>query len=298
MENYQTPNNSEKKFKTIIGVLAGLCLVLAVLLIALLVKKTSLKEDIMGLTNDKEVLMTNVAQLQQDYAALSTTNDTINLQLAVEREKVAELIEKIKNTEATNSRKLRQYENELSSLRTAMRGYIRQIDSLNSLNIALKQENEQVKKNYEETSAKVAELENTNAEQQKQLDLGSVVKGRALTVMALNSSDKDTGRSRRARKLKSCFFLVENAIAKKGPMNVYLRVLGPDGILMTDGTQQTFSCDGEQLIYSAIREVDYQGEELQVCIYFAPGTDFTKGVYTVEAYTDKGKIGVAEIYLK
>lgn len=291
-------NNSEKKFKTIIGVLAALCAVLAILLIVVLAKKTSLKENVIELSNDKEVLMTNVAQLQQDYATLSTTNDTINLQLAVEREKVAELIEKIKNTEATNSRKLRQYENELSSLRTAMRGYIRQIDSLNSLNIALKQENEQVKKDFEETSAKVAALETTAAEQQRQLDLGSVVKGRALTVVALNSNSKDTPRSRRARQLKTCFYLVENAIAKKGPMNVYLRVLGPDGILMTDGTQETFTCEGEQLIYSAIREVDYQGEELQVCIYFAPGTDFTKGVYTVEAYTDKGKIGIAEVYLK
>ena len=288
----------EKKLKTIIAVLAALCAILAILLIVLLVRKTSLKENLMELSNDKEVLMTNVAQLQQDYATLSTTNDTINLQLAVEREKVAELIEKIKNTEATNSRKLRQYESELSALRTAMRGYIRQIDSLNSLNYALKQENEQVRRDYEETSAKVEELQNTTEKLNKQLDLGSVVKGRGLSVIALNSNNKDTQRSSRARQLKTCFSLVENAIAKTGPMKVYIRVLGPDGILMTDGTQQTFMCEGEELIYSAIREVDYQGQELQVCIYFAPGTEFTKGVYTVEAYTERGKIGITEVYLK
>ncbi len=288
----------EKKLKTIIAVLATLCVILGVALIALLAKKTSLKETLIEVNNDKDVLMNNVAQLQQDYASLSTTNDTINLQLAVEREKVAELIEKIKNTEASNAKKLKQYENEMASLRNAMRGYVRQIDSLNSLNIALKQENEQVKRDYEEKSAKVEQLENTTQELNKQLDKGSVVKGRGLSVVALNSNGKDTPRSSRARQLKTCFSLVENAIAKTGPMNVYIRVLGPDGILLTDGTQETFICEGEQLIYSAVREVDYQGQELQVCIYFSPGAEFTKGVYTVEAFTEKGKIGITEVYLK
>ena len=288
----------EKKLKTIIAVLSALCLILAVLLIALLTKKTSLKENIIELSNDKEVLMSNVAQLQQDYATLSTTNDTINLQLAVEREKVAELIEKIKNTEASNSKKLREYETELASLRNSMRNYVAQIDSLNSLNIALKQENEQVKREVEESQAKVEKLENTTAELSKQIDIGSVVKGRGLGVVALNSNNKETNRSSRTRQLKTCFSLVENAIAKKGLMEVFIRVLGPDGILITDGSQQTFVSNGEQLIYSATREVDYQGDELQVCIYFAPNSEFAKGTYTVEAYTEKGIIGVTEIYLK
>lgn len=288
----------EKKLKTIIAVLSALCAILAILLIATLTKKTSLKEGVIELTNEKEVLMNNVAQLQQDYATLSSNNDTINLQLAVEREKVANLIEKIKNTEASNSNKLRQYENELASLRNAMRGYVQQIDSLNSLNLALKEENEQVKRDYEQTSAKVEELENTTQELNKQIDKGSVVRGRGLSIVALNSNNKETARSSRTRQLKACFYLVQNDIAKRGPMNVYLRVLGPDEILLTDGSQQSFVSDGEELIYSAYREVDYQGDELQVCIYFAPGTDFVKGAYTVQAYTEKGLIGETDIYLK
>lgn len=300
MENNNINQNTsaEKKLKTIIGVLAALCVVLGVLLITQLTKKTEFKENVIELTNDKEVLMNNVAQLQQDYATLSSTNDTINTQLSIEREKVANLIEKIKKTEASNKNQLHKYEQELSSLRSTMQGYIKQIEELNQLNTALKEENEQVKKEVEETTTKYEELKTTAEELTKQVDKGSVIKGRNLSVVALNSNEKETNRSSRTRKLKSCFYLIENSIAKTGPMSVYIRVLGPDGILLTDGSQQMFVSNGEQLIYSATREVDYQGEELQVCVYFSPNSDFTKGVYTVEAYTEKGLIGTTDMFLK
>ena len=117
----------EKKLKIIIGVLSAIILVLAGVLIAQLSKKTEVKEVVQELTVDKEDLTNQITQLQQDYAALSSTNDTINTQLQIEREKVAELIEKVKKTEANNSAQLRKYEKELGTLRSIMRGYIKHL---------------------------------------------------------------------------------------------------------------------------------------------------------------------------
>ena len=79
----------EKKLKIIIGVLSAVILVLAGVLIAQLSKKTEIKETVQVLTVDKENLTDQLTQLQQDYANLSSTNDTINTQLQIEREKVA-----------------------------------------------------------------------------------------------------------------------------------------------------------------------------------------------------------------
>ena len=52
------------------------------------------------------------------------------------------------------------------------------------------------------------------------------------------------------------------------------------------------------MIYSESREVDYQGEEVEVSVYFASPQPFTKGVYTVDAYTTEGKIGSADLLLR
>ena len=84
---------------------------------------------------------------------------------------------------------------------------------------------------------------------------------------------------------------------RQGPRNIYLRIKGPDGILLTNPDQGVFNAAGEQLVYSAVREVDYQGAELEFCIFFGDVT-FGRGIYTAEAYTTDGQIGVTEILLR
>jgi hypothetical protein len=91
---------------------------------------------------------------------------------------------------------------------------------------------------------------------------------------------------------------MENDIAKKGPRQVYVRIKGPDNILMTAGSESIFTSAGETLIYSASREVDYQGADIEICIFFGQLGLFQKGVYSVDVYTSEAKLGSAEVQLK
>jgi len=179
-----------------------------------------------------------------------------------------------------------------------MRGYIKQIDSLNTLNTTLRKEAAVAKKEARESRNRYENLKSTTEDLGKQVELGSVVKGRGVSMIAVTETGKETERSSRTAKLKACLNLVENALAKKGPRTVYIRVKGPDGILMTSGQQQLFTSAGEQMIYSASRQVDYQGAEVEVCVFFDSGSGYTKGVYTVDAYTTEGKLGSADLLLK
>ncbi len=160
----------EKNLKTIIGVLAALVVVLAGILIYVLSQKTELKENVQVLTVDKQSLTEQLTQLQSDYATLSSTNDTINSELEIEREKVASLIEKLKKTQANDQAKLRKYEKELGTLRSIMRGYIKQIDSLNQLNISLKQEATEANQRAVASDTRYKELKTTTDELSKQVD--------------------------------------------------------------------------------------------------------------------------------
>ena len=110
----------EKKYKVIIGILAAVAAILLGVLIYVLVQKNTMKQDISGLTIDKTTLTQQMTQLQSDYANLSSTNDTINTQLQVEREKVAQLIQKVNSTKATDQTRLMRYERELGTLRSIM----------------------------------------------------------------------------------------------------------------------------------------------------------------------------------
>ncbi len=286
---------SNKKLKTLVIVLAVVAVVLAGVLAWIWVDRN---EMIGGLKVEKEDLTGQMLQLKSDYDGLSSNNDTLNAQLSVEREKVEQLIVRVQQADVKNRGQIREYEKEMGTLRSIMRGYIKQLDSLNTLNIQLREDASVARTEARDSRTKLTVLQTTTDEYAKQVQIGSVLKGRGVMLTAINSSNKDTDRSSRTAKLRTCLSLVENSIATKGPRRIFIRVKGPDGILLTSGQQQIFTLDGEQMLYSASREVDYQGSEIEICIFYGGSSSFVKGVYTVEVYTEESKLGSADLLLK
>ena len=258
-------------------------------------QKTTLVNE---LTIDKEELTAQMIELQNDYASLSSDYDTINSQLDSSREEVSQLIERIKKTEATNRSKMRQYEKELGTLRSIMRSYIVQIDSLNTLNKKLTADAAAARREAAESRKREEALNKTVEDLSGQVAAGSVLKARGIRIEAYNASDKVTDRSSRVVRLLTSLSLVENDLAPKGPVRIYIRVKGPDGILLTNSTQRTFEVNGEPMICSASREVDYQGKEVDLSIYLNEIPEYVKGIYTVEAYTEQTLLGTAELMLR
>ncbi len=285
----------EQSLKKVMYALIAVAVLLAGGLAFIWYQKSSLVKE---LTLEKEELTEQMVALQNDYATLSSDYDDINLQLDSSRLEVQMLIEKITKTEATNRSKIRQYEKELGTLRSIMRNYIVQIDSLNTLNKQLTADAAAARREAAESRRKQEELSRTVEDLTGQVAAGAVIKARGLRMDAYNASDKVTDRSSRVVRLLTTLSLVENDLAPKGPVRVYIRVKGPDGILLTNDTQRTFEFDGEPMICSASREVDYQGKEVELSIYLNDITGYVKGIYTVDAYTDQARLGSAELMLR
>lgn len=288
-------NGDNPNLRTVTIALAVVAAVLLITLAVVWINRSALVKD---LQIDKENLTSELVALQGDYEALSTTNAAINDSLSVEKEKVEQLIERLQKTEATNRTKIRQYEKELGTLRSIMKGYIKQIDSLNTLNTSLRKEATAARKEAQESKRQYEDLRTTTDKLSAKASEGAVVKGRGFSMVAINSANKTTDRSSRSSKLRACLSLIENSIADRGYRTVYIRVKGPDEVLLTDDSGKIFTCGSEQMIYSASREVDYQGEEVEICIYFASSQGFQKGKYTVDFYTDETRLGSADLILK
>jgi hypothetical protein len=219
--------------------------------------------------------------------------------LEEEREKVDVLIERLKRTEATNRSQIRKYEQELGLLREIMRGYVYKIDSLNVLNQQLRAETVLAKTAARESSQKYETLVKHADNLTAQVEKGSVVKVRDVVVTALTKKGKETTRSKSTAQLRVCFSFLENNIATRGLRNVYIRVKGPDNILLAQADNAYFTVNGEQLIYSAAREVDYQGEDLDVCVYYGGADEqFGKGEYTVDIYSGGEPVGNGQLFFK
>ncbi|MDD4639392.1 MAG: hypothetical protein PHT63_06530, partial [Bacteroidales bacterium] len=175
----------EKKMRNLVIGLGIVAVVLAGVLAWIWIDRNSMIGD---LTVEKEQLTREMIDLKEDYSSLTTNNDSLNIQLEREKEKVEQLIDRVKKTEATNRVKMREYEAELGTLRSIMRGYIQQIDSLNTLTISLRKDAAQARDIARQSQQKYEQLQTTTDEYAKRVQIGSVVKGRGINLTAINSS--------------------------------------------------------------------------------------------------------------
>ena len=130
------------------------------------------------------------------------------------------------------------------------------------------------------------------------VEKGAALKLRDIMVSGLNNRDKDASRAKQVNRIRTCFTVIGNNIAEKGARTLYTRVKGPDGSLLTSSPDNLFTLEGgSQMVYSAMREVDFQGDDLEVCIFYAD-QDFMSGTYTVEVYMGGTLMGSSQLLLK
>ena len=179
-----------------------------------------------------------------------------------------------------------------------MRGYIVQIDSLNTLNKRLTADAAAARKEAAESRQANENLTRQVENLSGQVAAGSVVKARGLHLEAYNGSDRATDRSSRVTYFVATLSLVANEIAEHGPIRVYVRVKDPNGNVILNSSSTDFTVGGETMTASASREVDYEGQDVEMSIYIKEVGELGKGIYTAEAYTEKTFLGRSELMLR
>ena len=283
MTSQPVPEKSIRGYRIVI-------IILSVILVALSVLYFSIHRQQMVdnqlLQADRDSIQNDLGRLMTDYDNLQVTNDSISANLNVERDRADSLMTRLKKERSWNLAKIKQYEKEVGTLRTVMKSYIRQIDSLNTLNKKLINENVTYRKEISSAKLRAEMAEEKAAELDNKVRVGAVIRARDIRLSALN-----------AARLRVDFVLTANELATPGAKTVYVRITSPDGYVLTTEAMPTFDFEGERLSYSAMREVDYQNQDLEVGIYYN-STGFAAGAYTVQLFCDGRLIGTSQIAMR
>src|SRR5690606_9481940 len=94
--------------------------------------------EIEYIADDREKIQTELEDMLAEYDSLEVDNDSMRVELSQRKEEIQELLDNVKNKDWTIY-KLRK---ETGTLRTIMKSYVYTIDSLNTLNIVLTEENQ------------------------------------------------------------------------------------------------------------------------------------------------------------
>jgi hypothetical protein len=85
---------------------------------------------------------------------------------------------------------------------------------------------------------------------------------------------------------------------KPGQKNIYLRIVGPDGKVLPGKDAGTVTVDGQAQPASVVRQVDYQNEDTDVCVYYTAQGELKKGSYKIYVYEGNSLIGQSDLTLK
>ena len=296
---------SNKKQIIIIVLLAVLSLVLGILYFTTeqtVVEKT---ESISALEFEQLQLKNDLQEMLIQYDTITVSNDRLNAEIMGQQEQIKELLKQMEKhkDDAYIIGKLRK---EAGTLREIMKGYIHTIDSLNTLNIDLRKDNQFLVGELSETKTKAKELESSKKDLEKIVATGSVLQANGMSSVGIrvrnNGNQTEVNRANRTEIIKTCTEIGDNRISPKGKKTIFLRIISPDGVVLpsNDGEDSQFEFNGVSGKYSVKRQIDYNNEAMDLCIFYTVDTEgeLQSGKFIVEMYEMGTLIGKTDFDLK
>lgn len=299
----QNPVEKKNRSNTGLLLLVVLLLISNVVMLWMLMDK---KEELAVSTTENQALVTRNEDVMgmlestlDSYDSLQTANDTMSVEMELQKQQIQELMAKVKR----GGYDLAKARKEAESLRSIMKNYVQQIDSLNQANQALTAQNVGLTQELGVVTGQKDALATEKEALQGKVAKGAVLHTTAITAGALfmrtNGKQVDTDRAKKAEMVKCCFTLGVNNVTDAGDKTLYMRVISPDGKVLTapDGSNR-FRFNGVEGEFSAKRDVNYQNQPTDVCIFWTGGEELRTGQYIVEIYEAGALVSKANFDLK
>lgn len=274
----------------IIGVLA---IVLAIVVGFLVNKSAEMEEMQQQFTLDKQELEDEYEAISLQYEGFkfSVQNDSLLYKLENERAKVMRLQEELRMTKATDQAEIRRLKDELATLRKILRSYIHQIDSLNRLNEELRAENRQITRQFNETSRTLSQVSQEKEQLSEKVSLAAQLVATNIAVKAVNDRGREQSRLSRSSQFMVAFTIARNITTEPGERTIYVRLMSPDGTVLSKSPTHTFPYENRDILYSMRRIVEYGGEELPVTLYWDIEEFLMPGTFKADLFADGHHIG-------
>lgn len=253
-----------------------------------------------NLSNDlksdfKNMLSTYDALIDKD----ASKADSINVQ----KDRIQGLLDDMDRNKNISARQIMLLKKENETLRTIMKGYVVQIDKLNTLNLRLESDLDSTSTQLQVTEEERVRLEQENAGQSdlidraKKLDAFNFNSG--ANKAKLGGTMATTSKARNAVQLKSSFTISENSLTSKGTKTVYMQIVDPSGKTIQLRSGNITTIGSSQVAYTNKRDINYSGSRIDVSIYQDLNeTKISKGNYKVKIYCQGQLIGTDSFTLK
>lgn len=274
-------------------------------------QRTELEEEKAVLVNQqRDIMEEELTKLAAEYdiqykklsagqgeQKFSLATDSLISQILAERAKVEQLQKELKASKATSAKRIDQLSREVTTLRNVLRTYVVQIDSLQATNERLRAENTEVKENYNRVTSQAQQLSNEKAHLTDRVKLAAKLDATAISVTPIDKRGKHTKSLSKVVNLQIRFTISKNVTAEVGEKTFYCRITQPNDELLVKAGAGTFAFEGKQIPYSIRREIEYNGEETPLVMYWPVEESLQSGTYQLRIFADGNLIGSASFSL-
>ncbi|GAB4447464.1 MAG: hypothetical protein OHK0036_01800 [Bacteroidia bacterium] len=308
MTNEQDKETIRKRIILFLSIFSGILVITNIYLLILLFNQKQKTNEQVVITKEVIVERDNVKasleELKKEYEDLKTDNADLQKEIDDKKAYIEQLLqeaEKHKNDAAI----IAKLKKETQTLREIMKGYVRTIDSLNTLNQKLVEEKTKVEKKLGEKETVISEMSKKQEELKSTIEKGSIlscsnIKAIAVQVKKGGKKESETTRAKRANKIKVSFTLGENKIAKAGPRDIYVRIMTPDGKEMakeySDLYRFTFNKTSSGY-FAGTETIQYANTQMDIVIYCEGNEPLVPGTYIIDIVCDGFVIGNTSLKL-
>ena len=252
----------------------------------------------MELNSQKKEVLDNLKTLRASYDKVVEDNKTVNQDLLDARDRIGKYIDSLQNMKLNVSALVR-FKNQAFTLAKERDYLLKKNDSLMRANTAIKKDLDSVSVKLDNASAKVDSLARQDHNLKKVVEAGAALQiSKLISEAVKGTKNKPTDRGRAAEKIKVCFTVGANKIAKTGSRYFYIKVVSPSGVTL--GANDTTSVEDNTVNYSTATHFIYDSKSVDICDFIAKTSkEFEKGAYKITVYDDKlNEVGATDLVLK
>ena len=264
------------------------------------------RQELNGLVEQMEIEKEELQEEYEDlaiqfdgYQNMDIRNDSLQDLLSREQQRVQDLLEELRTTKASNARKIAELKKELATVRTVMKDYVRQIDSLNATNARLTEENALVRTENEQVRTRNEELTQANTVLTETVSRAAMLEMTSCTLTTLNKNDRKTRMTSQIKKLQFDYTIGKNITCTPGLKNLYARIITPNGDLLGEDANKLFPFESGEIPFTLVQEIEYSGDVFSGTCYWPVNEEsIFNGFYTIDFFCEGNLIGSFPFQLK
>lgn len=258
----------------------------------------SLKDTVSVAHVEKAKLLNNLDSLEVEIKKQVAANDEMDSVLAQRLVEIEQTRAELAVAKA-DAALVAKYRKQIAVLRQTAEQFIRENDILKHKVDSLSFENNTKQQKIDTMTIldyqKTQQIENLS----QKVEVGSQLRIGDLVSKGYNKSGKVATKARRTSKIGVAGTLLKNNLAEPGNKVLFVRIIAPNGTVLTASNANQFDFEGKTIMYTEKKDLEYNNEDAKFEIFFdASNETLAVGTYQISIFCNGKEIGKSTLGLQ